>query len=590
MTQSPASGSDLATDPRAAARIQAARTRAASGPSSRPLSPPAVVAPDVLFGANGRLRPHRAYDLGLDPPMRLPDSAGAQVQHLSLDETIEATLEKVLGIFPSRKATSTGVRRILGWLHQFGGETWEQRWLTSGADLAPRAWRSAVTPRTPESSLAQGVNALMVARVLRPSYGWQLATGAGAYLPQRMLSANDADQLQRLRALPAYRSALLRHQYDAEACLSRVLIRTGKRIEQLQGEDLLFYADVVRTSGRSRREHLAWELLVALGPFAGEPLTLRAAWSAKGNSRQHSVQTLVDRYGVPASGVRDLLVDYLSELKPSMDYGTLEGWAYRLVRLFWWEVLQINPAQTDLRLAPQVATEWRQRLSVTIDGQPRREIHSTLFAVRGMYRDLAEWSHDEPARWGPWVAPAPVSRHESKNASKAKRRQQSRMQNRTRALTPLLPALVAEAVRRQDWSARLLAAAQQATHGQRFVVDGSEFELHQPPPRRYERDRPSLLRARIVAAAPDMPLLGVNRHGLADITAAEADGFWAWAVIETLRLTGIRVEELLELTQLSLRHYTAASTGTLVPLLHIVPMRRTNRCGNGWPCTFSCGS
>ena len=75
--------------------------------------------------------------------------------------------------------------------------------------------------------------------------------------------------------------------------------------------------------------------MVALGPFAGEPVTLRAAWSAKGNTRQHSVETLVDRYGIPASGVRDLLVDYLHELKPSMDYGSLEGWAYRLVRLFW---------------------------------------------------------------------------------------------------------------------------------------------------------------------------------------------------------------------------------------------------------------
>jgi hypothetical protein len=66
---------------------------------------------------------------------------------------------------------------------------------------------------------------------------------------------------------------------------------------------------------------------------------MRAAWSAKGNTRQHTVETLVDRYGLPPGGVRDLLVDYLRELKPSMDYGTLEGWAYRLVRLFWWEIL-----------------------------------------------------------------------------------------------------------------------------------------------------------------------------------------------------------------------------------------------------------
>jgi hypothetical protein len=574
MTEVSADADQLLADSRSAARIQAAQTRAASGPKAKPLSPPAAVAPDALFGRRGRILRRHAYDLGSAAPALLPEAPGEEVQRLGVDDAISFTLDRVLRVFPSRKPTSTGVRRVLRWLDRFDGDTWEERWLASGADLAPQTWRSSsVTPRTPEPSVTQGVNALLVARVLRPSYGWQLASRAGAHLPQRLLTVNEAEQLERLRALPAYRSALLRHQYDAEACLSRVLIRTGKRLGQLQGEDLLFYADVVRTSGRNRREHLAWELLVALGPFAGEPITLRAAWSAKGNTRQHSVETLVDRYGIPAGGVRDLLVDYVRELKPSMDYGSLEGWAYRLLRLFWWEVLQINPTQDDLRLAPEVAAEWRERLSMTTDGQPRREIHSILFAVRGMYRDLAEWSHDEPGRWGPWVAPCPVSRHESKNASKAKRHQQSRMQNRTRALTLLLPALIAEAVRRRDWSTRLLTGAQQATHGQRFAVDGSEFELHQPPPRHYERDRPSLLRARIVTAAPDLPLIRVNRHGLIDITAAESDGFWAWAVIETLRHTGIRVEEMLELTQLSLRHYTAASTGTLVPLLHIVPSK-----------------
>jgi hypothetical protein len=39
----------------------------------------------------------------------------------------------------------------------------------------------------------------------------------------------------------------------------------------------------------------------------------------QGNTRQHSVETLVDRYGIPSGGVRDLLVDYLRERKPSMD-------------------------------------------------------------------------------------------------------------------------------------------------------------------------------------------------------------------------------------------------------------------------------
>jgi hypothetical protein len=58
-----------------------------------------------------------------------------------------------------------------------------------------------------------------------------------------------------------------------------------------------------------------------------------------------------------------------------------------------------------------------------------------------------------------------------------------------------------------------------------------------------------------------------------DVTALEADCFWAWALIDTLRLTGCRIEEVLELTQLALRHYTPPSTATVVPLLHIVPSK-----------------
>lgn len=69
------------------------------------------------------------------------------------------------------------------------------------------------------------------------------------------------------------------------------------------------------------------------------------------------------------------------------------------------------------------------------------------------------------------------------------------------------------------------------------------------------------------------PGLSRLHGGRANITKLEEDAFWAWAIGETLRHTGTRIEELLELTQLSLRHYTPASTNTLVPLLHIVPSK-----------------
>ena len=36
----------------------------------------------------------------------------------------------------------------------------------------------------------------------------------------------------------------------------------------------------------------------------------------------------------------------------------------------------------------------------------------TLASVRAFYLDLAEWALEDPARWGPWVAPCPISQED----------------------------------------------------------------------------------------------------------------------------------------------------------------------------------
>jgi hypothetical protein len=53
----------------------------------------------------------------------------------------------------------------------------------------------------------------------------------------------------------------------------------------------------------------------------------------------------------------------------------------------------------------------------------------------------------------------------------------------------------------------------------------------------------------------------------------EDRAFWAWATVEVLRATGIRIEELLELTHHSLIQYRLPTTGELVPLLQIAPSK-----------------
>jgi hypothetical protein len=58
-----------------------------------------------------------------------------------------------------------------------------------------------------------------------------------------------------------------------------------------------------------------------------------------------------------------------------------------------------------------------------------------------------------------------------------------------------------------------------------------------------------------------------------DLIQEEENAFWAWAAVEVLRHTGIRVEELPELFQHSLVQYRLPDSGELIPLLHIAPSK-----------------
>jgi hypothetical protein len=58
-----------------------------------------------------------------------------------------------------------------------------------------------------------------------------------------------------------------------------------------------------------------------------------------------------------------------------------------------------------------------------------------------------------------------------------------------------------------------------------------------------------------------------------DLDLQEHQAFWTWAAVEVLRHTGVRIEELSELSHHSLIHYTLLATGELIPLLQIAPSK-----------------
>jgi len=135
-------------------------------------------------------------------------------------------------------------------------------------------------------------------------------------------------------------------------------------------------------------------------------------------------------------------------------------------------------------------------------------------------------------------------------------RRKAHMDQRTRDRLPVLPVLVEAVDRERQAAAGRLAAARTAQPGETFTVNGVALRLA-----RLVRHSP-----RVRAEEPDT---GRRR----DLIREEDNAFWAWAAVEVLRATGIRVEELTELSHHSLVQYRTPTTGELIPLLQIPPSK-----------------
>jgi integrase len=467
-----------------------------------------------------------------------------------------------------------GLPVLLDWLGEQPGRTWQQRWLASGADAAGERW--AVGPaawlrghgRYSASRLELMTSSLLVlvgADVIRPSLGWLLTGGKKRKLARNMIYARDPEGFARLRQLcqepgitPGAAGKVLFRCAVIIAAKGGVLagITIGDVLEVLDAESTL----------RARHDSGAatFQVLREMGIFGPGIPTLREIR----DSGQRPVEELVDRYPIACRPVRDLIVDYLKERQPAIDYVTLRGRIYQLASCFWADLERHHPGIDSLRLPGEVASAWKQRLRTrsktttsqsgakTVVTVERLSYLDTLASVRAFYLDLAEWALDDPARWGPWVAPCPI-RPQDLERRNFTRRRKARMDARTRDRLPVLPVLARAAAQWRDDAAALLTAARQAKPGQEFTAAGQALVRSARP-----HADPRSIWARDPATA-EQRLIGRE----------EEHAFWAWAIIEVFRHTGIRTEELLELSHHSIVQYRLPDTGELVPLLQIAPSK-----------------
>lgn len=449
-----------------------------------------------------------------------------------------------------RHARRRAVAAALDWLAAQPGADWQQRWVATGSDGAVAGWVPAGLAARHRDELIFGVVTLVCLDAVRPSYGWvsrQRLRRKACALLQRRAEADFAGlrvHVDRL-GMPASTRIMVM------TLLTRLLAVTGRGPLALTADDFAGYAQALppRPNGTGQPLEPAWTLVQAAGGLAGAPATLTQYRRAG----PLSVAQLVDRYPIACRPVRDLLVRYLTERGPAMDYTSLVNLTGKLVGLFWYDLERHHPGISSLRLDPAVATAWKTRAARRPDGTPRIDYPNLLLAVRAFYLDLVQWAATDPAAWAVWAAPCPVREADLSAVTKAKRRRTAHYQQRTRTLAPVLPAWTAAATRRLVNAEALLAAATGVPIGTTFRAGGKQFTR---------------------AGGPNSSILLVVDDDGRRLRPAQAEdeAFWTWAMIETWRQTGLRIEEVLEVTHLSLRRYTQP-TGDVVPLLQVSPSK-----------------
>jgi integrase len=475
-----------------------------------------------------------------------------------------------------------GTSAVLNWLSAQPGRSWQDRWIAGGAETSDD-WRSlpvahsAIADQSADS-LAQagyrcalGVKQLICADVIRPGLDWLLVRSSLTSLADAMARTRDPAGFARLAAICEAAATGRATRNVALARIAMIMAAKGGTVEAITVGDCVEIhqacLEASRRTGRSGafRSPFFYQLLRGLVRF---PETAPSTTRVFGVRGQISVEEMIDRYGIECRPVRDLLVDYLREFLVGSDYATVNRRSGVLGELFWRDLERHNPGIDSLRLAADVASEWKQRVRVkttrtaTPDGEmtencaPRLNATAHLATVRSFYLDLAQWAAEDPSRWAAWVTVCPIREGELNHKKEAAHRK-SRMDQRTRERLPVLPALVSAAQAERQAAAERLAAARATRPGETFTVGGQRLL------------RPVLAAEGSGRVWGEDPVTGRRR----DLEAEERRAFWAWAAVEVLRLTGIRLEELTELSHHSLIHYRVPSTRELVPLLQIVPSK-----------------
>jgi len=322
--------------------------------------------------------------------------------------------------------------KILDWLELHPGTTWQERWDSSGAGTDGTAdWRDQAVaeleaagklgPRGGELHhvLGTGMVQLIGGDVLRPGLPWLLATTSPSRVAEEMGRTRDPAGIAALKKLREGGTIGRATFAPAVERVALIMAAKGGLVADITPGDCIELLDCCRLlfahgTRVGRHSPFFYQLLHMAGVFPpGAPPTVRMINPKFAG--QLSVEQLVDRYDLACRPVRDLLVDYLRERQPGIDYNTLVKLAVSVVLCFWKDLENCHPGIGSLHLPPDIAAGWKKRIKTRTVRTPgggqkvvaRQPADDVLMAIRGFYLDLAPVGPGRPRPLGTVGRPLP---------------------------------------------------------------------------------------------------------------------------------------------------------------------------------------
>lgn len=243
----------------------------------------------------------------------------------------------------SQQTRRLGVLAVLTWLQTHPGDSWQQRWQASGAEDQTN-WRDLITAAAAGRSrartaagtklphLSPGLLVLICADVIRPGLGWLLRFApARRGLATEMARTRDTAAFAALAELCTQSRVGMQTEQQALARVAVILAVKGGPVAAVRVGDcvelLRVAAGMRATSEAHAHSPLFYQLLRSHGVLGEDAPAAIEMFSGRG---QPSCEQLIDRYQIACRPVRDVLVDYLRERQPSVDFSTLQRLAYLL--------------------------------------------------------------------------------------------------------------------------------------------------------------------------------------------------------------------------------------------------------------------